>query len=59
MGIFRRKKEKWFCYNAGKSEFPNEEVMKKCKAIVIPGSCSSAYDDKYWIKKFREWIRYV
>lgn len=57
MGIFKRKNEKWLLFNSGTNEYPTDELLDNARAIIIPGSRASAYDDADWIKKFREWIK--
>jgi|NOAtaT_7_FD_contig_31_2640601_length_608_multi_2_in_0_out_0_1 GMP synthase-like glutamine amidotransferase len=57
MGIFKRKNEKWLMYNSGTQDYPTDEILDNSRAIIIPGSRFSAYDDTEWIKIFREWIK--
>ena len=49
-GAFRRRKERWVEFKATRGELPNDELLKKSSAIILPGSGASAYDDKEWIK---------
>ncbi len=50
MGIFKRKNEKWLMFNSGTLEYPTDELLDNARAIIIPGSRASAYDDADWIK---------
>ena len=61
-GIYRRNKEDWRYLIASKNEFPDEEMLKKAKCIIIPGSELSVHDkydflrktEKYFEKLIRE-----
>jgi len=52
--------EKWNFYNAYNHEFPSEEDMKTLKAVIIPGSSRSSYDNTTtWIPLVKDFIRTV
>ena len=57
-GLFRRSGEKWLHYNAAIDDLPSEEQMKSVKAVILPGSSSSIYDEHEGIDKLKQWIRY-
>ena len=41
--------EAWSQYNAYDEQFPSDIEMQHLKAIVIPGSATSAYEELPWI----------
>lgn len=52
--------EKWNFYNAYNHELPSEEDLKTLKAVIIPGSSRSAYDNTTtWIPEIKDFIRTV
>ncbi|CAD8060542.1 unnamed protein product [Paramecium sonneborni] len=55
-GIYRRKQERWLWYNVTQGSYPDEDTLKQTNVIIIPGSTSSAYDDKVWIRSLQNFI---
>jgi len=50
--------EKWKFYNAYNHELPSEDDMKTLKAVIIPGSSRSSYDNTTtWIPVVKDFIR--
>lgn len=45
MGIFRENFQKWKFYNSAEEKYPEEGILKVCKAIVISGSVATAFDN--------------
>ncbi len=58
-GIFRSQNETWLTFNAGIDEYPPENIVKIAKAIVIPGSRASSYDNKPWIFNLKNFLKNV
>ena len=57
-GLYRRNNEKWV-YKVCSLELPSLNELKKAKAIIIPGSHFSVYDDYEFIKTTEEFIRNI
>ncbi|CAD8146952.1 unnamed protein product [Paramecium pentaurelia] len=55
-GIYRRKQERWLWYNVTQGSYPDEDTLKQTNVIIIPGSTSSAYDEKAWIRSLQNFI---
>jgi GMP synthase-like glutamine amidotransferase len=58
-GIYRRNLEKWIYLVSSCDAFPSEEMLKKTKAIIIPGSDLNIYNKFDFLRKTEEFIRYV
>jgi GMP synthase-like glutamine amidotransferase len=56
-GIYRKNLEKWLYIISSTDELPDESILKKCKAVVIPGSHLHVYDDLEFLRKTEAWIR--
>ncbi|KAL4430447.1 hypothetical protein ABPG74_013297 [Tetrahymena malaccensis] len=48
-GVFKRKFEHWFTFNVAKGEYPDEELLNKTRAIIVPGSGAGAWEDIPWV----------
>jgi GMP synthase-like glutamine amidotransferase len=57
-GLFRRgNDEKWMVYSPYTGEFPDDSILQKTKAIVIPGSHQSAYENFEYMWKIEDFIK--
>ena len=45
IGIFKDENENWLVYNIFLNDYPNEEILKKTSAIIIPGSTKCAFEE--------------
>lgn len=50
-GIYRKNNEKWIYINASTDPLPDENLLKKTKAIIIPGSDLNIYSDIDFLRK--------
>ena len=55
-GIYRRNKEDWRYLLVSKNEFPDEEILKKAKCLIIPGSELSVHDDLDFLRKTEKYM---
>jgi GMP synthase-like glutamine amidotransferase len=55
-GIFRKNREKWLYYVCSTDELPDEKILKKVKAVLIPGSHLNIYNDFDFLRKTEEWV---
>lgn len=46
---FKKHGESWTFYHAPSGHLPTEEDIKKASAVIIPGSCASAYGSDQWL----------
>lgn len=52
--------ERWAFYKAYDLEFPDEEVLRNLKGLILPGSKYSVYDDTLeWIEPLKAFVRNV
>ena len=55
-GIYRRNKENWKYIVASYCVFPDDEMLKKAKCILIPGSDLSVHDDYDFLRKTEKYL---
>ena len=55
-GIYRRNKEDWRYLLVSKNEFPDDEMLKKAKCIIIPGSDLSVHDNIQFLRKTEKYL---
>ena len=55
-GLYRRNKEDWRYLLVSKNEFPDEEMLKKAKCIIIPGSELSVHDNYDFLRKTEKYF---
>ena len=58
-GIYKENKEKWLLYAAGNLIFPSDEILKRTKAIIIPGSALNLYNEIPFIPRTVEWLKEI
>jgi GMP synthase-like glutamine amidotransferase len=58
-GIYRRNLEKWLYLVSSCDSFPNDEMLKKTKVIIVPGSDLNIYNQIDFLRKTEEFIRNV
>jgi GMP synthase-like glutamine amidotransferase len=56
-GLYRKNGEKWLYIVSSTDELPDEHILKKCKAVIIPGSHLHVFDDLDFLRKTKVWIR--
>jgi len=56
-GLYRKNGEKWLYVLPSIQELPDEIILSKCKAIIIPGSHLHVYDYHDFLRKTEDWIR--
>jgi GMP synthase-like glutamine amidotransferase len=57
--LYKRSGETWLYYTASVDGFPPDDVLKQTKAIIIPGSQVSVYDNYEYLRKTEKFIQYV
>ena len=55
-GIYRRNKEDWRYLVTSKNEFPDEEMLRKAKGIILPGSELSVHDDLEFLRNTKDFL---
>lgn len=55
-GIYRRNKEDWRYLLVSKDEFPDDEILKKAKCIIIPGSELSVHNELEFLRKTEKYF---
>jgi GMP synthase-like glutamine amidotransferase len=58
-GIYKENNERWLLYSAGNLIFPSEEILKRTKAIIIPGSALNLYNNIPFIPQTVEWLKEI
>jgi len=58
-GIYRKNHEKWIYLVASTDEFPNENLLNKTRAIIVPGSELNIYNDLEFLRKTEDYIKNV
>jgi len=58
-GIYKENNEKWLLYSAGNLIFPSDEILKRTKAIIIPGSALNLYNNIPFIPQTVEWLKEI
>ncbi|CAD8058673.1 unnamed protein product [Paramecium sonneborni] len=48
--------QKIYLNNVTQGSYPNEETLNQTNVIIIPGSTSSVYDEKVWIRSLQNFI---
>ncbi|CAD8163352.1 unnamed protein product [Paramecium pentaurelia] len=49
-GIFRRRYDNWNQYNVAQGHYPNDDIIERADAIIMPGNRISVYDHYKWIE---------
>lgn len=57
-GIYRKNHENWVYIVCSIDKLPIEEELENAKAIIIPGSHLSIYNDHDFLRKTEEWIKH-
>jgi GMP synthase-like glutamine amidotransferase len=55
-GLFRNNCENWIFLTASVDSFPNDDMLKNTKAVIIPGSHISVYDDYEYLTRTKEFL---
>jgi GMP synthase-like glutamine amidotransferase len=56
-GIYRKNKENWIYLVCSLDKLPLEAELENAKAIIIPGSHLSVYNDHDFLRKTEEWVK--
>jgi GMP synthase-like glutamine amidotransferase len=57
MGLYRRNNEKWLFYGVSTDELPDDTILSKTKAILIPGSAISVYGDYPFLSTLKSYLK--
>ena len=57
-GIYRKNTENWIYLVCSLDKLPLETELENAKAIIIPGSHLSVYNDHDFLRKTEEWIKH-
>lgn len=57
-GIYRKNSENWIYLVCSLDKLPLEAELENAKAIIIPGSHLSVYNDHDFLRKTEEWIKH-
>jgi hypothetical protein len=58
-GLYRSSREKWLYCTAALDEYPDSGILKRIKAIIIPGSHISVYDNYNYLNKTKDFIVFI
>jgi len=57
--MFRKNNENWSYYISSMNEYPDETILKKTKAILIPGSMGHVYDNTPHLSESMSFLRKI
>jgi len=55
-GLYRRNCERWIFLTASKDGLPTDEMLKNTKAVIIPGSHISVYEDYEFLQATKKFL---
>lgn len=55
-GMYRKNNEKWL-YMLASGDLPSDELLERAKAIIMPGSELSIYQDEGFLRKTEVWLK--
>ena len=56
-GLYKKNNEKWLYYAPSVDGIPEDTILKKCKAVIIPGSYLSVYQEHDHLQLIKEFIK--
>lgn len=58
-GLYRRNYEKWLYLVTSADPFPDDNLLSKCKCLIMPGSELSVFDDYDFLRKSEHYIKQI
>lgn len=58
-GLYRKNNEKWQYLITSTDDLPDDNLLSKCKCLIIPGSDLSVFDDYSFLRKTEQYMKRI